>query len=147
MGPPGVGARAVPADARAVVGRIVALVPDLMFGSRLVLNIREDKGYTYSPFAALRTYREAGYFFTQADVRNAVTGAGKSFLASGWREPNTTSCLAERRPAASVRPTRPVPMMASFILPPSFAVYSKRPHPGHTGLDELPSHNSCASNG
>jgi zinc protease len=46
-----------------------------MFGSRLVLNIREDKGYTYSPFAALRTYRDAGYFFTQADVRNAVTGA------------------------------------------------------------------------
>jgi predicted Zn-dependent peptidase len=46
-----------------------------MFGSRLVLNIREDKGYTYSPFSALRTYREAGYFATQADVRNAVTGA------------------------------------------------------------------------
>jgi len=46
-----------------------------MFGSRLVLNIREDKGYTYSPFAVLRTYREAGFFFTNADVRNAVTGA------------------------------------------------------------------------
>jgi predicted Zn-dependent peptidase len=46
-----------------------------MFGSRLVLNIREDKGYTYSPFAALRTYRAAGFFATQADVRNAVTGA------------------------------------------------------------------------
>ena len=46
-----------------------------MFGSRLVLNIREDKGYTYSPFATLRTYREAGFLFTQADVRNAVTGA------------------------------------------------------------------------
>lgn len=46
-----------------------------MFGSRLVLNIREDKGYTYSPFAALRTYQAAGFLFTQADVRNAVTGA------------------------------------------------------------------------
>jgi predicted Zn-dependent peptidase len=46
-----------------------------MFGSRLTLNIREDKGYTYSPFAAVRTYREAGFLFTQADVRNAVTGA------------------------------------------------------------------------
>ncbi|MFZ3340037.1 MAG: pitrilysin family protein [Terriglobales bacterium] len=46
-----------------------------MFGSRLTLNIREDKGYTYSPFATLRTYREAGFLFTQADVRNAVTGA------------------------------------------------------------------------
>lgn len=46
-----------------------------MFGSRLTLNIREDKGYTYSPFATLRTYREAGFLFTQVDVRNAVTGA------------------------------------------------------------------------
>jgi zinc protease len=46
-----------------------------MFGSRLTLNIREDKGYTYSPSATLRTYREAGFLFTQVDVRNAVTGA------------------------------------------------------------------------
>ena len=46
-----------------------------MFGSRLVLNIREDKGYTYGPFATIRTYREAGFLFSQADVRNAVTGA------------------------------------------------------------------------
>jgi len=46
-----------------------------MFGSRLTLNIREDKGYTYSPFATLRTYRSAGFLFTQVDVRNAVTGA------------------------------------------------------------------------
>ncbi|HTR25728.1 MAG TPA: pitrilysin family protein [Terriglobales bacterium] len=46
-----------------------------MFGSRLTLNIREDKGYTYSPGSALRTYRQAGFFSTQADVRNAVTGA------------------------------------------------------------------------
>jgi zinc protease len=46
-----------------------------MFGSRLVLNIREDKGYTYSPRSNLRTYREAGVLVTQADVRNPVTGA------------------------------------------------------------------------
>ena len=46
-----------------------------MFGSRLTLNIREDKGYTYSPFATLRTYSQAGFLFTQADVRNPVTGA------------------------------------------------------------------------
>jgi zinc protease len=46
-----------------------------MFGSRLVLNIREDKGYTYTPSATIRTYRDAGFQFSQADVRNAVTGA------------------------------------------------------------------------
>jgi zinc protease len=43
------------------------------FGSRLTSNIREDKGYTYSPFAFLRTYRAAGVLGTQADVRNEVT--------------------------------------------------------------------------
>lgn len=44
------------------------------FSSRLVNNIREDKGYTYSPFSALNTYRAAGVLFTRADVRNEVTG-------------------------------------------------------------------------
>ena len=44
------------------------------FGSRLVSNIREDKGYTYSPFAILQTYRAAGVLATRADVRNEVTG-------------------------------------------------------------------------
>ncbi len=43
------------------------------FGSRLTSNIREDKGYTYSPFAAFRPYRAAGIFVTNADVRNEVT--------------------------------------------------------------------------
>jgi zinc protease len=43
------------------------------FSSRLVSNIREDKGYTYSPGASLRTYRQAGVLVTRADVRNEVT--------------------------------------------------------------------------
>ncbi len=46
-----------------------------MFGSRLINNIREDKGYTYSPFSSLSHYRESGVLVTQADVRNEVTGA------------------------------------------------------------------------
>ena len=44
------------------------------FGSRLVSNIREDKGYTYSPFASFETFRAAGVLVTGADVRNEVTG-------------------------------------------------------------------------
>jgi predicted Zn-dependent peptidase len=44
------------------------------FSSRLVTNIREDKGYTYSPFAVLNTYRSSGVLVTRADVRNEVTG-------------------------------------------------------------------------
>ncbi len=43
------------------------------FSSRLVANIREDKGYTYSPFSSLNTYRVAGTLVTRADVRNEVT--------------------------------------------------------------------------
>ena len=45
-----------------------------MFGSRLIRNIREDKGYTYSPGASLQLRAEAGIVGTRADVRNAVTG-------------------------------------------------------------------------
>jgi zinc protease len=45
-----------------------------MFGSRLTNNIREDKGYTYTPYSRLNVYRNAGVVLTGADVRNAVTG-------------------------------------------------------------------------
>jgi len=46
-----------------------------MFGSRLVLNIREDKGYTYSPGAGLTSRHQAAVLSTRAAVRNEVTGA------------------------------------------------------------------------
>ncbi len=45
------------------------------FGSRLVHNIREDKGYTYSPRASVITYQEGGLLQVRADVRNEVTAA------------------------------------------------------------------------
>ncbi len=44
------------------------------FGSRLTSNIREDKGYTYSPFSSLSAFQVTGVLTTRADVRNAVTG-------------------------------------------------------------------------
>jgi len=43
------------------------------FGSRLTSNIREDKGYTYSPFARLVSYQKAAEMISHADVRNEVT--------------------------------------------------------------------------
>jgi predicted Zn-dependent peptidase len=46
-----------------------------MFGSRLTLNIREDKGYTYSPWSALASRQQAAILQTWAAVRNEVTGA------------------------------------------------------------------------
>jgi zinc protease len=45
-----------------------------MFGSRLTKNIREDKGYTYSPYSYLIIHQKAGTILTREDVRNAVTG-------------------------------------------------------------------------
>lgn len=45
------------------------------FGSRLVKNIREDKGYTYSPRVELRTQRLAGLLRVRCDVRTDVTAA------------------------------------------------------------------------
>jgi zinc protease len=40
-----------------------------------VRNIREDKGYTYSPGSSLSVYEKGGVHETQADVRTEVTGA------------------------------------------------------------------------
>ncbi len=45
------------------------------FNSRLVMNIREQKGYTYSPRSAVSALREHGYFSVHAAVRNDVVAA------------------------------------------------------------------------
>jgi predicted Zn-dependent peptidase len=42
--------------------------------SRLVDNIREKRGYTYSPGSGVGQNRQASYFFVQADVGTDVTG-------------------------------------------------------------------------
>jgi predicted Zn-dependent peptidase len=44
------------------------------FYSRLTRNIRESKGYTYSPFSTADLRRAAGLFEAGASVRNEVTG-------------------------------------------------------------------------
>jgi len=45
------------------------------FNSRLVMNIREDKGYTYSPRSGVTPLRQHGYFSISAAVRNDVVAA------------------------------------------------------------------------
>ncbi|MGA7625241.1 MAG: pitrilysin family protein [Candidatus Acidiferrales bacterium] len=45
------------------------------FHSRLVINIREQKGYTYSPRSGLNALRQHGYFNVHAAVRNEVAAA------------------------------------------------------------------------
>ncbi len=48
------------------------------FNSRLVMNIREDKGYTYSPRSGITPLRRHGYFAVSAAVRNDVVAASLS---------------------------------------------------------------------
>ena len=61
------------------------------FSSRLVSNIREDKGYTYSPGSRVQTLRAAGVLRTQAAVRNAVTAASLNEIAYELNRMVTTS--------------------------------------------------------
>lgn len=44
------------------------------FGSRITKNIREDKGYTYSPFSTISTRYRNAYWAEIADVTTNVTG-------------------------------------------------------------------------
>jgi len=46
-----------------------------VFNSRLVANIREQKGYTYSPRSGVNALRRHGYFSVSAAVRNEVVAA------------------------------------------------------------------------
>jgi zinc protease len=43
------------------------------FGSRLNLNLREDKGYTYGARAGFNRWREAGFYYMAANVKTEVT--------------------------------------------------------------------------
>ena len=45
------------------------------FDSRLIRNIREEKGYTYSPGSIFQSMEQGGLYRAVADVRNEVTGA------------------------------------------------------------------------
>ena len=42
------------------------------FGSRLMENVREDKGYTYGIFCRLDTYLHGGYFYLSTEVKKGL---------------------------------------------------------------------------
>ena len=56
-----------------ILGRVMNAVMGGYFGSRLMQNIREDKGYTYGASSTLSPDKEIGYFNAGASVRNEVT--------------------------------------------------------------------------
>ena len=63
------------------------------FHSRLVANIREQKGYTYSPGSGVTALRRYGYFSVHAAVRNEVVAAT---LAETFYEMDRIRALAVR---------------------------------------------------
>ncbi|HVQ29624.1 MAG TPA: pitrilysin family protein [Vicinamibacteria bacterium] len=81
--------RAGSVQSQIVIGRLSATVTDPeyypllvanticsgSFGSRLTENIREDKGYTYSPGGGIATRAKGGLLTVRADVRTEVTAA------------------------------------------------------------------------
>jgi zinc protease len=56
------------------------------FSSRVNLNLREEKGYTYGASAGARVYRSGGGIVGGADVRNAVSGAALTEFFNEYRK-------------------------------------------------------------
>ncbi|MDM4766252.1 pitrilysin family protein [Pelomonas sp. SE-A7] len=59
------------------------------FSSRVNLNLREEKGYTYGASAGARSYRDGGAIIGGADVRNEVTGAALKEFFSEYKRLGT----------------------------------------------------------
>ncbi len=78
-------------DADYAAAQVANAIYGGMFGSRLIKNIREDKGYTYSPGAFLQTRRLVGLLLIFAPVRNEVTGASFNEISYELNRMTTTS--------------------------------------------------------
>ncbi|MEW9796576.1 M16 family metallopeptidase [Alteromonas sp. CYL-A6] len=61
-----------------------------MFSSRITQNIREDKGYTYSPRSAVSSYRDASVWYESADIDAPSTGEALNEIIKEIRGLQTT---------------------------------------------------------
>jgi zinc protease len=52
------------------------------FGSRITSNIRENKGYTYSPFSTIANHKNTSVWYEQADVTSEHTGDALQEIAN-----------------------------------------------------------------
>jgi zinc protease len=76
------------------------------FTSRLVENIREDKGYTYSPRGSVQTMQKGGLLSVSADVRNEVTGGALLEIFYELDKMGSTLATRARSPERSPRTGR-----------------------------------------
>jgi len=65
------------------------------FSSRVNLNLREEKGYTYGASAGARIFRNGGSIVGGADVRNEVTGASIKEYMNEYRKIGTDLVSAD----------------------------------------------------
>lgn len=65
------------------------------FGSRITSNIREDKGYTYSPFSTINTGYRVAIWYEQADVTTEHTGAALQEISKEIKRLQTEAPSAE----------------------------------------------------
>ncbi len=64
-----------PADPDYIPMQVTHYLIGGFFSSRVIRNIREDKGWAYSPYSSLSTRYHDAYWVQQADVSPGVTGA------------------------------------------------------------------------
>lgn len=69
--------------------RVASAVIGAGFTSRINLNLREEKGYTYGAAAGGRSFAHGGSIFGGADVRNEVTGASLKEFVTEYRRLGT----------------------------------------------------------
>lgn len=65
------------------------------FAGRLMENIREDKGYSYSPWSQLASYQQGGLLQVNMQVRNEVTAAALMEVLYELDRMGTTDVTAE----------------------------------------------------
>ncbi len=82
-------------NAEYAAARVANAIYGGTFTSRLVSNIREEKGYTYSPGSSIQARTAAGLLRTIADVRNQVTGAALNEIGYELNRMATTAPTAE----------------------------------------------------
>lgn len=82
-----IGSPGIPASVDELVPmRLASTILGGGFSSRVNLNLREEKGYTYGASAGARVYRNGGGIVGGADVRNAVSGAALTEFFNEYRK-------------------------------------------------------------
>ncbi|MCD9046388.1 M16 family metallopeptidase [Luteimonas sp. MHLX1A] len=82
-------------DDRAIPAALANTILGGGFDSRLMRNLREDKGYTYGAGSSFGLRAQGGAFQAQADVRNEVTGAAIGEFLKEFEAMRTSAVQAD----------------------------------------------------